>query len=282
MSLKAYDGMLYKKGFHSLQEKIKENLHILKAQSVDKVLKTYVRLLLKHIDLNEKVKDYFSFELINSKKDTKRLLDINDDTTLLSYLYQAAVICSESFNVNDFTVHLNLTIEAKSKSKILVYPNILVNEHKETLLTFLEDWYAQDNSDPDENVSKYQWKTRRNDWYEFNTTRGMTNMIQLFNPNELMGGIVKNLRGDDLINGILSNIPSDEVRRGKIHKKLFIDQYIKNLHVNDDESPYWVFFKASDYFNSEKGKIAFELFKENTPIELVKIDENILKMKYND
>lgn len=284
MSLKAYDGMVYKKGFHSLHEKIKENLHIFEAQSKAQVFKTYARILTKYIDFNESLSGFFKFTLINSDSDIKKLLEINtsDETTILSYLYQAANLASKSYFVNDFTVHLNLTIEPKSNSKILVYPNILVDSHRETLLTFLDDWYAQDNSDPDENVSKYQWKTRRKDWYEFNSTREMTNMIQLFNPSDFMGGIVSQMRGDELVNGILSNIISDKEREVKIQKELFLNDYLDNIYVGEEnESPYRKIFKSGDYFNSDEGKIAFELFKENTPIELVKIDENTLKMKYN-
>jgi hypothetical protein len=282
MSLKAYNGMMTKKGLKFLQDKIKENLHLFKEASERQVLKAYVGAILHKTDKNNSMFNYFRFAAINEDKIVGELEEIKlDDITNLSLLYQAGKILTNGYFVNDFCVHLNLTLECVKTNKILVYPNLLVPEHEGILLSFLTDWYAQNQCDPDENVPKREWNQRCRDWNSFNETRGYQQKIILFDPQDFYG-IVKNLRGEDLVKGIIANIPSDEKRKEKILRNKFIDNLTNRFKAESKDLVMGSYHLAMNYFKSKEGETEFEEFKKNTPIELVTIDEEFLKKKYND
>lgn len=170
-----------------------------------------------------------------------------------------------------------MSLEVKG-DKILVYPGIFVPEHRKILLSFLDDWYAQNQCDPDENVPESEWEERCKDWNNFSETRGFSMNITLFDSKHYWDNIIDFFRGDELINGILSEIPSDEDRKNSIWKTDFINEKMKEyLPENPEMYDYSsAFFKANDFYRSDEGQKEFELFKTNNPIELKKIDADFL------
>lgn len=284
MSLKAYDGMMTRKGFHYLQEKIKEYLPEFRKASEEQVFKAYAKLIYEHADGYFDVVSSINFTVCNSKEDKSKIEEIKVDekTTLISFLYQSAKILSRSYFVNDFCVHLYLTLESKHPKKILVYPNILVEKHKKILLNFLNDWYAQNQCDADEKVSSKQWKERCDDWWGFNETRGLKSQIVLFDPQSYTDNLVDRLRGEDLINGILTFIPSDEKRINKIHSRAFINlltQRYKDEDTSGETDTFRFFWNAESYLRTDEGQKEFEEYKKNNPISLTKIDAEYLDSK---
>ncbi|MFA5527826.1 MAG: hypothetical protein WC996_04360 [Peptostreptococcales bacterium] len=173
---------------------------------------------------------------------------------------------SKSKYVNDFTVHLNLTIE-EIENKILVYPNILVNEHKDILLEYLDDWYCQNQSDSDENVSKDEWNERSKDWYAFNEISNYLCQIQLFKPDEIFNNLLNDFRGDDLINRILKFIPSKEKRI----KDKAIHLILKEYEMND----VFDYLKLKKELLSDNRKV--QNYIDEMKVDVVDINYDLIK-----
>ena len=273
MSLKAYDGMMTRKGFLYFQEKVKENIPRFKESSIKQLAKTYAEIFVRYADSNSSVQSQISF-MTKTKKEEIEIKEVETkDVTILSYIFQCAKILSKSEFVNDFVVHLNLSLEMKV-DKLLIYPSIFVPEHKKILLSFLEDWYAQNQCDPDENVPEHEWEDRCDDWNDFSETRGMSIKIIIFEPNHYWDNLVDFFRDKELINAILSEIPPDEERKKSIWKNNFINEKMKpfipeNAKTHDYTSAY---FKAIDYYRTTEGQNEFKSFMIENPIELTKID----------
>lgn len=210
MSLKAYNGMMTKKGFKFIQNETIKRIDKFKEASKDQIAERYADLFVKYLDLDESIKSDLKFDAIN-EEDILSQIDKINSKNILSYIFQASKILSKSKYKNEFTVHLNLTIE-EIDNKILVYPNILVNKHKDILLEYLDDWYCQNQSDPDDSVSEDEWNERSKDWYAFNGISNYLCQIHLFKPDNIFYGLMNEFRGDDLINRILKFIPSKEKR----------------------------------------------------------------------
>jgi hypothetical protein len=276
MSLKAYDGMMTRKGLNYLHQSIVENIPKFQEASENALAQAYADVILAYVDRGYNIKDYMLSES-PAELDKLQLEKIESkNVELLSYLYQCARILSNSFYKNSFTVNLNLTIEPKN-DKILVYPNLLVNEHREILLSFLDDWYCQNQTDADENVDENEWEERSKDWYDFSNVRGLQFQIKLFDPDHYWNDIVREYRGKSLIDGILAHLPSVEDRKHSILKSRFMDLHMQLLcDKHPDISPTGIYFKAVDYLNTDEGKDALNKFKEHTPIELVTIDEKFI------
>lgn len=169
MSLKAYDGMMSRKGIKYIQDEIIKNLPKFREVSVNKLAKKYAELFVDYVDDGHDIKKLFKFD-VGNQKDLKSKMDdieIDDNTTVFSYIFQASEILSEGHFRNSFMIHLNMSLQVINDEKILVYPNIIINEHKNILLEFLEDWNYQNQSDPDEDVPTEEWEERGKDWDVF-------------------------------------------------------------------------------------------------------------------
>ena len=227
MSLKVYNGMMTKKGFKYIQDETIKRIDKFKEASKDQIAERYADLFIKYLDLDESIKLDLKFDAIN-EKDILSLIDKINSKNILYYIFQTSKILSKSKYLNDFTVHLNLIIE-EIENKILVYPNILVNKHKDILLEYLEDWYYQNQCDPDDRVPEDEWNERSKDWYVFNEISNYLCQIQLFKPDEIFNNLLNDFRGDDLINRILKFIPSKEKRI----KDKAIHLILKEYEMND-------------------------------------------------
>ena len=227
MSLKAYNGMMTKKGFKFIQNETIKRIDKFKEASKDQIAEKYADLFVKYLNLDESIKSDLKFDAINEKEILSQIDEINSKN-ILSYIFQTSKILSKSKYANDFTVHLNLTIE-EIENKILVYPNLLVNKHREILLEYLEDWYCQNQCDPDDDVPEDEWEERSKDWYIFNNIGNYSCKIQLFNPDDIFNNLLNEFRGDDLINRILKYIPSKEKRI----KDKAIHLILKEYKMND-------------------------------------------------
>jgi hypothetical protein len=277
MSLKAYDGLKTEKGFFYIQEKIKKNIDKFREASENKIAKTYADIILDIIDGKDNVDSKLLFQA-KTKDDELLILQVSKkDVSILSYLFQVGKILSKSYFANDFCAHLNLSLEAKGE-KILIYPGIMVSEHKAILDTFLDDWYAQNQTDKPENVSDYEWEERCKDWWDFNESEGLTIVIKLFDPFHYRDNIVENFRGEELINKILANIPPDEKRIEKIIKRDFIYKKIEEIKssLKEEKSLTSIYFQAIDFLKTEDGKLELENYKNSQEVVLTKIDEDFL------
>ena len=227
MSLRAYNGMMTKKGFKFIQNETIQRIDKFKEASKDQIAERYADLFVKYLDLDESIKSDLKFDAIN-EEDILSQIDKINSKNILSYIFQTSKILSKSKYANDFTVNLNLTIE-EIENKILVYPNILVNKHKDILLEYLDDWYCQNQSDSDDSVSEDEWNERSKDWYAFNEISNYLCQIQLFKPDNIFYGLMNEFRGDDLINRILKFIPSKEKRIKDKAIHLILKEYKMNV-----------------------------------------------------
>lgn len=246
MSLKAYNGMMTKKGFKYIQDETIKRIDKFKEVSKDQIAERYSDLFVEYLDLEDSIQTNLRFNAVNDKIMLSQIDEI-DSKNILSYIFQASKILSKSKHINEFTVHLNLTIE-EINNKILVYPNLLVNKHREILLEYLEDWYCQNQCDPDDDVPEDEWVERSKDWYAFNNIGNYSCKIQLFNPDDIFNNLLNEFRGDDLINRILKYIPSKEKRI----KDKAIHLILKEYKMND----------VSDYMKLRK-----ELLDDNEKIQ---------------
>ena len=265
MSLKAYNGMMTKKGFKYIQDETIKRIDKFKDISKNKIAERYADLFVKYLDLDESIKSDLKFDAIN-EKDILSLIDKINSKNILYYIFQTSKILSKSKYLNDFTVHLNLTIE-EIENKILVYPNILVNEHKDILLEYLDDWYCQNQSDSDENVSKDEWNERSKDWYAFNEISNYLCQIQLFKPDEIFNNLLNDFRGDDLINRILKFIPSKEKRI----KDKAIHLILKEYEMND----VFDYFKLKKELLSDNRKV--QNYIDEMKVDVVDINYDLIK-----
>jgi len=274
MSLKAYDGMMTKEGFPYLQEKIKENLPKFKEASIKQIGGAYAEIITKYVDNLMSFKGSINvMNMTKSERDEIDKIEIDNKTTLITYLFQVASILSKSVFVNEFTSDLKLTIEQKN-DKLLVYPGINVPEHRKILLTFLNFWYAQDQCDPDENVPEDEWNERCKDWYDFNETRGLQISIHLFDPQHHWNNLIDHLRGDELFDAIISNIEDDGTRKKHIWYNKFMSILMERYVEDKNMDKYW---KSRDYLSTDEGKLEYEKYKQENPIELTPITVELLK-----
>lgn len=276
MSLKAYDGMMSRKSIKYIQDGITSRLDRFKEASENHLAKKYAELFFEHVDGYMSVKEMISFDAINESilKNKIDEIKIDDDTTISSYIFQSAKILSEGHYINDFMVHLNISMQAINNRKILIYPNIIVKEHKDILLEFLEDWYCQDQCDADEDVKTHQWKQRSKDWYNFDEIRGFSMKIQLFDPTHYAKSLVKSFRGKELIDCILKHIPSDEKRIRKIAYRKLIEQKQSELKETDNKmSGTWNIMSEL----TKDGNTEIDDYINSHDIQITKIDEDFIK-----
>jgi hypothetical protein len=206
------------------------------------------------------------FIAIDDKNCLEQIKQIGE-TNILSYLFQSSKILSKALYVNDFMVNLKLTLDCKD-NKILIYPFFNVNEHKNILLEFLDDWYFQNQSDPDEDVSESEWNERKKDWEYFNEHDYFKNEIKLFDPNDIMHSLNINFRSQELIDKIIENISDDNIRKNNIA----INELVKSKIV--DKSSY------SEYMNVHRqvinDKELIDDYIKNNDIKLTVIDKEFL------
>lgn len=282
MSLKAYDGMMSRKSIKYIQDEIVKRLDRLKKASENQIAETIADIFVEYFDNNFSVIKNIEYHT-NGDRTIKEKIDqikIDDDKTIWSYIYQASKILSESKYTNPFTVHLNISLQAINNRKILLYPNILVNEHKHILLEFLEDWYCQNQSDPDTRVPARIWKQREKDWYNFDEVQGFSMKIKLFDPSDYWNSLVINFRGEEAIEKILKFVPSDEERIKSIAYKLVINNYKKDCEEKNIKFNY---YNVSSQLRCE-GNTEVEDYIKNNNIILTKIDKDCIenaKLNYN-
>jgi len=274
MSLKAYDGMMTRNGLAYIQEEILKRFDRFEGASQNELAKCYARNIILHVDEKCNIihqMEYSAINEINSIKNEIKNISIEDNTTVISYLFQAGNILSKGQYKNEFMVDLSLSIDCKN-DKILVFPNINVGEHRKILLEFLTDWYCQNQCDADENVSEDEWNEREKDWYAFNNNKGLSMKIMIFDPTHYYNNFNEYFRGDILYQKILENIPSDEKRKRKIVTNLLISEKSKG---DNDYSNVWNIMGEL----KKEGNTEIDDYINSHDIQLVKIDEEFIKTK---
>lgn len=279
MSLKAYNGMMTKNGYDFLQRNVIGYMPEFKAASQKALAKAYAKCI---VDLADNCKKGLNPTLFlmqsKSSYEEELISKVDSNTTVLSYIFQCAKILSKSLFVNDFTVQLNLAIES-TPSKILVMPNILVKKHKSILLQFLDDWYAQNQTDPDEDVPAPIWEERCNDWWNFGNKRHYQSRITLFDPTDHWNDLVDDFRGEELIESILAEI-DDEKRKKSLYRDLHYAIYLKDKGIASKDAKMGDYFGFTNFLETEQAQQDLEKIKQTNPIELVKIDAAFLNSKY--
>jgi hypothetical protein len=285
MSLKAYDGMITRKGFTYLQEKVRENYDkFYQASRTHLIQKYYVPALILYFDHNRSFFDKsvrIDRQLEPEMEDLKKYVS-EGKTSFIRTLLGIQKILQESTFINDTTVHLHMTIEDIGNDKLLVYPNILVNEHKKILWEFLDDWYAQNQSDPDERVPETEWEERCNDWYKFNEFAGMKTTMTLFDPDHYWNNMVARIEQDDLdklIDDIVAAIPSEEERRKKKVQHKLIDEEIAKL-VEGDSAPTTRLFTIYDKARKLVTEERIKKYIEENEVIIQPITKDVLKSNY--
>lgn len=123
MSLKAYDGMMTRNGLSYIQEEILKRFDRFEEASQNELAKYYAKDIILHVDEKCDIVNQISYSAINESEGLKteiKNIKIKDDTTLISYLFQAGKILSKGEFKNDFMVDLSLSIDCRD-DKILVF-----------------------------------------------------------------------------------------------------------------------------------------------------------------
>lgn len=206
MSLKAYDGLMTTKDMRYVQDETIKRLDRFRALSAEKLFEEYADMVINFVDKNHTPEDIIKWSGFSSDAFTKEKankIKVTDDLSLLSLIYQLSKIHSESYFLNGFTVHLNITLEITDK-RILIYPKTIVHKHRGIMLEYLDDWYAQNQCDSPDDVPEEEWEERCRNWYDFSEVQGFKLKMTLFDPHNPIESLNTQLRGDELIDGILS------------------------------------------------------------------------------
>lgn len=276
MSLKAYDGMMTRNDFEYIQNKLTERLPEFLEISKSTILKQYALLITDYVDDGRCVVDKMLYHAHNETNVKAKIEKIDTSKSLLSVIYQGHKILSEGYFINDFMGHLRISLQYHN-GKFLIYPNIIVERHRRVLNEIFEDWYCQDQCDPDEDVSEDEWEERKKDWYAFNEVRGLKTQIVIFDPTHHWDNLPEQMRSDDFVDSILQWIPSDETRVWNIAKKRLFNEMLKN----PDKSNYVELMQVGKKIKENDNKLIKEYIQNNN-IELTKIDSDFLDLPYKE
>ena len=269
MSLKAYDGLMTTKGYKYIQDETLKRIDKFKNISLNSIAKTMAYDITKHIDGLQTLQSTYKFYIINNKY--KEIIDIN--TTILSYVYQMSHILSKSNYINDYTQHLILNLEQRNK-RILIYPTLCNYKHKNILLEYLDDWYAQNQVDKPDNVNDDEWNERCEDWWNYGNNKFFSSKIFIFNPNDIMDNINMNFRGEQLKELILKYKLDDKKRLRNIALNKLITKKLKE--VNENNYSYAINI-TNNLLSENNTEIKEYIDKHN--IKLIKFDKDLLNQK---
>ena len=279
MSLKAYDGLMTKRGLKYVQDETIKRIPKFREAAENQLLDKYAEMVLEFVDYGisaEKILEYGSFGLDRFTLKEYEEIKIDKDTELMSLIYQISRAASKSMFMNSFTVELNLSLEAK-KGRTLVYPSISVPDYRLILREYLQDWYAQNQCDPDENVPVDEWELRCKDWLEFGEIRGFQFRIRLFNPDNY-DSVNTELREDKLYDGIINNIPINSVRETRIAIKEIMQKEYKDKEV--DPTKIWDYIERQNYYRNEtKGQLEVIQYITDNNITIQPITKELLNSK---
>ncbi len=283
MSLKAYEGLMTRKGLKYIQDETIKRIPKFRAAGENQLLEKYAEMVLEFVDYGvsaEQLLKHASFGLDRFTTKQYEEIKIEKDTTLISLIYQISRAASKSMFMNPFTVELNLTLEAKER-RTLVYPSISVPEYRDILQEYLINWYAQDQCDPPDDVAKSEWKTRCKDWWNFGEIKGFQFRIKLFNPDNY-DSINTELRGNALYDGIIAKIPINSKRQERIAIKNIMKAEFENSEKKKefDSSEVWKYIERERYYrNDTAGQLTIIQYVVDNNIVIQPITKEILESK---
>jgi hypothetical protein len=279
MSLKAYEGLMTRKGLKYVQDETIKRIPKFKVAGENQLLEKYAEMVLEFIDYGLTAEQILKFNGLSLDRFTEKEyneIKITAETTLISLIYQISRAASKSMFMNPFTVELNLSLEAKER-RTLVYPSISVPAYRDILHEYLIDWYAQDQCDPPDDVAKSEWKIRCKDWWNFGEIKGFQFRIRLFNPDNY-DSINSELRGDELYDGIIAKIPINSVRQTRIAIKNILAEEYKNVTSVPDKI--WEYIERQNYYrNDTAGQLAVVQHIVDNNIVVQPITKEILESK---
>ncbi|MFA5207493.1 MAG: hypothetical protein WC428_02435 [Candidatus Paceibacterota bacterium] len=283
MSLKAYEGLMTRKGLKYVQDETIKRIPKFRAAGENQLLEKYAEMVLEFVDYGipaYKILEFAGLSLDRFTQKEYNEIKITADTSLISLIYQISRAASKSMFMNPFTVELNLSLEAKER-RTLVYPSISVPEYRGILREYLIDWYAQDQCDPPDDVSKSEWKTRCKDWWNFGEIKGFQFRIRLFNPDNY-DSINNELRGDALYDGIIAKIPINSKRQERIAIKNILKAEFENSEKKKefDSSEVWKYIERKRYYrNDTAGQLTVIQYVVDNNIVVQPITKEILESK---
>ena len=282
MSLKAYEGLMTRKGLKYVQDETIKRIPKFREVGENQLLNKYAEMVLEFTDYSipaQQILKHGSFGLDRFTEKEYNEIKIDKDTELISLIYQISRAASKSMFMNDFTVELNLSLEAKEK-KTLVYPSISVPEYRDILREYLIDWYAQNQCDPPDDVPKREWKIRCDDWWKFGEISGFQFRIRLFNPDNY-DSINTELREDKLYDGIISKIPINSIRQTKIAiKNIMKAEYAEKNKGLFDPKGVWEYIERERYYrNDTTGQLTVIQYIVDNNIMVQPITKEILNSK---
>ena len=281
MSLKAYDGLMTKRGLKYVQDETIKRIPKFREAAENQLLDKYAEMVLEFVDYGisaEQLLKHGSFGMDRFTLKEYEEIKIEKDTELISLIYQISRAASKSMFMNDFTVELNLSLEAKER-KTLVYPSISVPDYRLILREYLKEWYAQDQCDPDENVPAIEWETRCKDWREFGEIRGFQFRIRLFNPDNY-DSVNTELREDKLYDGIINKIPINSVRQIRIAIKEIMQKEYADKEKDFDPKNIWEYIERQNYYrNVTAGQLEVIKYINDNNIYILPITKELLNSK---
>jgi hypothetical protein len=281
MSLKAYEGLMTRKGLKYVQDETIKRIPKFREAGENQLLEKYAEMVLEFIDFGitaEHILKFNGFGLDRFTEKEYNEIKIEKDTDLISLIYQISRAASKSMFMNPFTVELNLSLEAKER-RTLIYPSISVPEYRDILREYLTDWYAQNQCDPPDDVAKSEWKIRCKDWLQFGEISGFQFRIRLFNPDNY-DSINTELREDKLYDGIIAKIPINSIRQTTIAIKRILDAEYAEKKENFDATKVWEYIERRNYYrNDTAGELAVVQYILDNNIVVQPITKELLNSK---
>jgi hypothetical protein len=281
MSLKAYEGLMTRKGLKYVQDETIKRIPKFREAGENQLLEKYTEMVLEFVDFGitaEHILKFNGFGLDRFTEKEYNEIKIDKDTELISLIYQISRAASKSMFMNTFTVELNLSLEAKER-RTLVYPSISVPEYRDILREYLIDWYAQNQCDPPDDVAKSEWKIRCKDWLQFGEISGFQFRIRLFNPDNY-DSINTQLRENKLYDGIIAKIPINSIRQTTIAIRKILDAEYADKKENFDATKVWEYIERRNYYcNDTAGQLVVVQYIIDNDIIVQPITKELLNSK---
>lgn len=240
----------------------------------------FINLLIKIFDRYQTLDNLYEslkFDSINCDVTQNKLGELFDrakkfDYTVFHFMRGYSELMAGNKNLpNKFNYDLKLIID-HSISKTLIYPvtGLKVDNVVKILHEYLNDWYAQNQTDPDEDVDPDEWEERCNDWYDFNDNVTSLELV-VFNYDN----IFKRPNFSDSPEDIISLFNEKYTEESRI-KKIAIDSLV-NENVNIKEiSDYMDYMK---FLNTKEGYDEINRYIQNNNITVCDIDAEIITTK---
>lgn len=280
MSLTAYNGCMTKNGIEYLIDETNKRYYKFIDLVKENRYEGFIELLIEIFDNHKTLDSLYEslkFNSINCDKSQIELEGLFKRTkkygyTIFRFMVEYSNLMAYDIHLpNKFNYDLKLVID-QVDSKTLVYPATGLKEDSvmKILHEYLDDWYAQNQTDPDEDVDPDEWEERCNDWYKFNENPTSLELV-IFNNIDIHKRPNLINSAEDIIN--LFNKKYSKVSRiKKVAINSLVQQNVRIKEMSD-------YFDYTQYLNTKKGYDEINNYIMDNKITVTDIDAELITNK---